>query len=1405
PLGLHVLPPLNEHGDRIGTTRACALMVRCSILPGLVALFWHHLPGAVAQYDACNNGTVASIGDGQCDAVNNNPSCGFDGGDCCTCTCSDGPLHSCSDNDLDCIYPGCGELSSATSTTGACIDDWHGDGMCDASQNSASCGFDGGDCCICTCTDGPSFTCGEVGYNCQDPACMDPILVAEFPDCPGDWLLVGDGSCDDDLNNPLCGYDGGDCCICSCIESICTVNTEFDCLDSAAGDELFKCVPPPPAGLPCSEEAQQQWVVSDPAHVQLLAAAINCSGGLFEVEWKGDVVVDESIYVADRTVLKVFGAESGAVINGNASTRLFTIVNASLHLSNLNVSSGASTAGGAIAAAGSSLILNRTYFIENKADSHGGAVYVSDGSSVSCVGGGTFLGNEAGFDGGAMFVTGESVASCGGLWANNRAARNGGGVFASDGSSLSWDASTEFSSNIAGVSGGAVAVYSNSLASWSGVTTYADNVASAGGALATFLGSTTWWNVSTTFTRNNADIGGAVRVYRSNLSWSGDGTGYYENRATSHAGGMDIVQSNVSCANSTYAENSAVGRGGALHVDSGSSVLFEGSTLFQGNRAVSNPDLYESGYGGGLVVVSSRVAWSEHMHFVNNSAEAVGGVLYVSESSVSWSEGTTSFHGNTALSGGAIFLWNGSTITWTGDTEFTSNQALGDGGAVASPAFDSVFNYLDSSLIINGTTVFANNTCGANGGALAMVEGLSLVLDAAVDTSFVANHAAVAGGAVFVSGTAVGPEFTEIAFVSNFAQVGGAVSLVGSGNMKGFADVESPNPTTFERCHFIDNHAAATGGAIESAAGQDSFVDCSFEGNQARAGGALRLAGTASLENCSFEDNVSADQGGSAVSNIGLILRIHNISFSNNVFDCEPETYLHFNIDLFPPWQAGHPYAIVCSECEATCDQCFFDTPNAFPTCAELMAHSESAGGNTTLATVSIDPGYWRATNSSTEVLACYNADACLGGVTGRAGYCQEGYEGAYCSVCSDGYTPQLSFACSKCSESASGIAVMVVLGVVVLCVGVAAASYVMSGNISESRRGPVRRLLGNIPLHSVKIVIAAWQILTQARMRTFFVAVVNVTYPDVYQDFLDGLDVFNFGLGWILSAGCVVDLDFHHRLVISTVGPLVALLFLAGTYTVATTINGGAPDALQTIWNRHVSMVLLLTFLVYSSVSALLFRTFACETLEDGINYLRVDYRIICDSPRHRAFQVYAGFMIVFYTVGIPFFYGALLFRDRDVLKNDADNRESNPRVATTSDLWKPYKPSAYYYEVVECCRRLLLTGVVVFIYPGTAAQIAVTLLMAFFFVVLAEVLAPYTSGWDAWLSRIGHAVVFVSMYVALLLKVDVSNERAESQKVFEIVLVGAHACMVLMVVVETVLLTCSLKAEQRPVPSLQ
>ena len=119
------------------------------------------------------------------------------------------------------------------------------------------------------------------------------------------------------------------------------------------------------------------------------------------------------------------------------------------------------------------------------------------------------------------------------------------------------------------------------------------------------------------------------------------------------------------------------------------------------------------------------------------------------------------------------------------------------------------------------------------------------------------------------------------------------------------------------------------------------------------------------------------------------------------------------------------------------------------------------------------------------------------------------------------------------------------------------------------------------------------------------FTELANISYPAVYQKFLDALNVVNLDLSWILSAGCIVDVDFHDRLLMSTISPIVAVLFLGCTYAAAVRIHSGALETLQNVRHKHVSLVLLLTFFVYSSVSSVLFSTFACEVLDDGKNYL--------------------------------------------------------------------------------------------------------------------------------------------------------------------------------------------------------
>lgn len=136
-----------------------------------------------------------------------------------------------------------------------------GDGPCDPSNSNLSCNYDGGDCCECTCIDGPEYTCGSNGYDCVNAACTHPDVRSSYPECAGDSLLWGDGFCNEVNNNLDYGYDGGNCCIYSRI-GFCTINIEDVCLKPSAGEELYGCEPPQHTVRPCSADDQRSWVVN---------------------------------------------------------------------------------------------------------------------------------------------------------------------------------------------------------------------------------------------------------------------------------------------------------------------------------------------------------------------------------------------------------------------------------------------------------------------------------------------------------------------------------------------------------------------------------------------------------------------------------------------------------------------------------------------------------------------------------------------------------------------------------------------------------------------------------------------------------------------------------------------------------------------------------------------------------------------------------------------------------------------------------------------------------------------------------------------------------------------------------------------------------------------------------------
>jgi hypothetical protein len=259
----------------------------------------------------------------------------------------------------------------------------------------------------------------------------------------------------------------------------------------------------------------------------------------------------------------------------------------------------------------------------------------------------------------------------------------------------------------------------------------------------------------------------------------------------------------------------------------------------------------------------------------------------------------------------------------------------------------------------------------------------------------------------------------------------------------------------------------------------------------------------------------------------------------------------------------------------------------------------------------------------------------------------------------------------------------------------------------------------------------------------------------------------------------------------------------------------------------KHTSAFLTFTFLIFSTVSTVVFQTFACDDLT-GTNqsWLRTDYSVSCDTDIHDVYEAYAAAMIVVYPIGIPALYAYLLWRHRARLNpvtaisskgtttacttaaigvstdsfsdsepeqqctNNVDTRANDATLDTISFLWSPYKQQAYWWEVVECIRRLLLTGFLVFILPGTAGQSAVSCVFAGVSLSVFGLVQPHADTADSNDYWLGTWILFLSTFIALLLKGDYTHEDAYFSKFMAVVLVVFNIILILSAAIQSILI---------------
>ena len=269
-----------------------------------------------------------------------------------------------------------------------------------------------------------------------------------------------------------------------------------------------------------------------------------------------------------------------------------------------------------------------------------------------------------------------------------------------------------------------------------------------------------------------------------------------------------------------------------------------------------------------------------------------------------------------------------------------------------------------------------------------------------------------------------------------------------------------------------------------------------------------------------------------------------------------------------------------------------------------------------------------------------------------------------------------------------------------------------------------------------------------------------------------------------------------------TTLSPLFLLGALVFTHSVARTRNEGsragaaaAAAALETVDNKHLSAGLFVAFFSYSPAVFILLQTFSCDYGVgaggegggggDGgaVGFLRADYGLECSTVTHGAYKVYAAFMLSVYAVGVPAAFVWFLGCNRRDLKasGGSGRRDRMGHLRGWGGIWRAYRPQRYYYEVVECGRRLALAGVSVLGAPNSPLQIAAALAVAASFFFVSECLSPFQRQADAGMYRWGNVVVLASIYSALLSRAGLLPDDAGSSSSLAGWLIAGNVAMIL------------------------
>ena len=431
---------------------------------------------------------------------------------------------------------------------------------------------------------------------------------------------------------------------------------------------------------------------------------------------------------------------------------------------------------------------------------------------------------------------------------------------------------------------------------------------------------------------------------------------------------------------------------------------------------------------------------------------------------------------------------------------------------------------------------------------------------------------------------------------------------------------------------------------------------------------------------------------------------------------------------------------------------------------------------NTSIQTLSINPGFWRDSNKTSKLYRCPDTNLCEGSaasnlykcsintemcevsaVFGESPYCKSGFKGPLCQSCENAneYFRDSRDTCERCPPVSTFILTLIL--VITLIIGIA-----FLVRIAVRSMPMIGTRISSFNLRAkLKIIISFYQVVSS--LEVVYGVEVHSSLKDLFNFFdafdLDLLDYFYYPISCTGSMAM--------RLVFYGIWPYVFIIFSISILLLVRKIFR-QPDntKLKKPSLLVVQFTIIVLYFVLPMVSQRIFEAKKCRAFqtEDGADgtaaksnsYLVAEMDIECrqDDPQFARLGTLFWVFFVIWPIFTPLLIGFVLkIISKSVRANSPTRLADSCRF-----LWEDYTNSMICWDVVDTFRKIVLTGVIMLIDTEEGSNKLVRLIVAsiissIYLGILATA-RPYKQDDNLYLAIISNIMLTCCFGIGIILK---------------------------------------------------